>query len=373
MPLPKHLKRPHKRVIGEPPGTLSPVPDAPPPTVQVIAFGPDRYVEADVTDIESLPEYVAQWPVTWINVYGLGDVELVQRIGELFALHPLALEDVFHMQQRSKVDEYDEHLFFVIRMIRQEKIDTEQMGLFLGKNYIITIQEQLGDPLDPIRKRIREGRGRVRTMPADYLAYCLLDAVIDAYYPHVDGFSDRIEHIEDEVLNSPTPDTLAAIHQLRRDLLTVRRSIAPLRDAIMSLLHGGYDAEIRQQTRVYLRDSYDHTVQILDLVENYREIASGLIEIYLSSVSNRMNEIMKVLTVIATIFIPLSFVTGIYGMNFDPEVSRFNMPELGWRLGYPFFWLVAGAVVGVEMFFFWRRGWLSSATTHPAGTPDKKK
>lgn len=355
-------RKPGKRDIGEPPGTLSAAPDAERPLVQVMAFGPDAYEEADVADVGVLKDYLGRWPVTWVNVYGLGDAELVRRLGELFGLHPLALEDVLHLHQRSKVEEYDHHLFIVLRMIDEQRIDTEQLSIFLGDKYVITFQERLGDSLDGVRRRIRQGRGRVRAMPADYLAYCLVDAVIDAYYPHLDAFSDRIESIEDEVLAGASRATLARIHQFRRDILVVRRAVGPLRDAVAALLNGAVDPHIRPETRPYLRDGYDHTIQILDLAENYRELVGGLLEVYLSTVNNRMNEIMKVLTIIATIFIPLSFLTGIYGMNFDTDASRYNMPELGWALGYPFFWTVALGVVAIELWFFWRRGWLSSGS-----------
>jgi magnesium transporter len=362
--------KPRKRDLGEPPGTLSAAPGGEPPLVQVMAFGPDAYEEADVCDIETLPGYLERWPVTWINVFGLGDVNLVRRLGELFNLHHLALEDVLHLQQRSKVEEYDDQLFYVVRMIDAVKVDTEQLAIFLGDRYVITFQEHLGDSLDGIRRRIREGRGRVRTMPADYLAYCLLDAVIDAYYPHLDEFSDRIEALEDEVLECPTTDSLAHIHQFRRDILTVRRAMSPLRDAVSALLNGGFEARIQKQTRVYLRDCYDHTVQILDLAENYRELASGLLEVYLSSASNRMNDVMKVLTMMSTLFIPLSFLTGVYGMNFDTAVSPFNMPELEWFLGYPFFWAIAVGIALLEFWFFRHRGWLSGTIS---GTPKPRR
>jgi len=341
-----------------PPGTLSAVPDAPKPILRAIAYGPGECIDEETTDLDSLHTYLERWPVTWLNIDGLGDTEVIRRLGEIFGLHPLTLEDVLHLHERPKVEEYGENLFLVLRMLEPGGVSqTEQVSMFLGDRFVLTFQEHPGDCFDELRRRIREGRGRVRNAGADYLAYCILDSVVDGYFPYLDVASDLVEDLETEVLEKPTPETVSKIHQLKRDLLSVRRVMSPTREAISVLLRDAPE-QLSPTTLVYLRDAYDHAVQLLELVETYRELAGGLLDVYLSSVSNRMNEIMKVLTVIATIFIPLGFFAGLYGMNFDTEKSPWNMPELGWYWGYPAFLIFLVVVVLVQLLFFWRKGWL---------------
>lgn len=362
----RKVRRPAKRVrrrrtpVGRPPGTLEADADAPPPVIRLIAFGPDEVVEREAADLESVREARGRWPVLWVDVDGLGDAALIAEIGRLFDLHPLALEDVLHVHQRPKHDEYGRCHFVVGRMLTPgERLDTEQVSLFFGRDFVVTFQERAGDCWEPVRERIRKAQGRVRSAGADYLAYALLDAIVDAYFPVLEEFGERLEALEDRVVARPDRSAIGEIHSARRDLLTLRRAVWPLRDALNSLQRDVH--LVTDETRVYLRDCYDHTVRIIDVIETGREIAAGLMEVYLSSLSNRMNEIMKVLTIIATIFIPLGFVAGIYGMNFNPEISPWNMPELNWRWGYPFALGLMAVVAGVLLAYCWRKGWFRSS------------
>jgi magnesium transporter len=346
-------------------------PNAAKPVIHVFGFGPTAFAEQDVTDLAVLDQYLETWPVTWVNVDGLGDAEVVHRLGAIFDLHGLALEDATGTHQRPKIEHYDNNLFIVARMLQQNShLETEQLSIFLGHKFVLTFQETPGDCLDHIRDRIRKGLGRVRSQGADYLAYALLDAVVDAYFPPLEAFGEQLELMEDEIILQPTKQSVNRIHSLKRDILTIRRAIWPLREAVNAMVRD-ITPLITDDTRVYLRDCYDHTVQIIDFLENYREIASGLMDIYLSSMSNRLNEIMKVLTIISTIFIPLTFVAGVYGMNFNTDKSPLNMPELNWYWGYPFFWLVMISVAGGLLFYFRHLGWILTSWPRKKPAPDE--
>ena len=326
-----------------------------------MAYGEKELVEATLDDPAELRDYLARWPVTWVDVDGLGDVKQVESIAEVLGLHPLALEDVFNNYQRSKVEQYEDYKFIVVRMadVEDGQLVTEQLSLFLSPKFVATFQERPGgDCLGPIRERLRQGRGRIRGAGTDYLAYALVDAVIDHYFPLVEGYGDELEKLEVEVLAKPSKTTPQRILGARHDLMQFRRAVWPLREALNALQHDETEL-ISKETRVYLRDCYDHTIQLIDMIETYREIGNGLMDVYLSSVSNRMNEIMKVLTVIATIFIPLTFVTSVYGMNFDQTRSPWNMPELRWRYGYPAAWGLMILIALGLLAFFWHKGWLS--------------
>ncbi len=343
---------------GATPGTVAVDPEASRPVVRVISYGPDDLQEQQLDDLRRLPDLLDRRPVTWVDVQGLGDAETIHRLGEIFRLHPLALEDVVNTHQRAKVEDYGEYLFIVVRMLAAgERLETEQVSLFLAENFVLTFQERRGDCLEPVRNRLRAAKGRIRKAGPDYLAYALLDAVIDAYFPALERYGEHLDELDDEISNQPAPDTVARIHRMRGELLLLRRAIWPFRDHVGELLRDP-NPLISGETRVFLRDCYDHTVQIIDLVETCREMCSDLRDYYLSAVNNRMSEIMKVLTVIATIFIPLGFIAGLYGMNFDPDVSGWNMPELRWSFGYPFALGVMAAVATGQLFYFWRRGWL---------------
>jgi magnesium transporter len=344
---------------GTTPGTIVADPDSPPPEISVIAYGPDQFVEKPIKDAHELAKYRGQYPVLWVNVDGLGDAKVITEIGNIFGLHPLALEDVVNVHQRAKVEDYSDHLFIVARMVeRNDCLLTEQVSMFLGKDFVLTFQERPGkDCIEPVRDRIRRGKGRLRTLAADSLAYAILDGIVDGFFPVLESYSERLETIEDIVITQPNRTVVESIHSIKSDLLVVRRALWPLREAI-NILVRDHNPLIRDDTRIYLRDCYDHTVQLIDLVETYRELGADLRDLYLSSVSNRMNEIMKVLTIISTIFIPLTFIAGIYGMNFDTRVSPWNMPELEWYYGYPFSLALMFALTCGMCVFFWRRGWL---------------
>ena len=345
---------------GAPPGSLVVDPHAPLPIIRVIAYGSEAVHEELVEDVSRIGSYLGRQPVTWVNVDGLGDAAVIRKLGEIFGIHRLALEDIINSHQRAKVDQYDNHLFVVGRMVEMaDHVETEQLSLFLGKSYVLTFQERVGDAFDPVRERIRKAGGRVRNAGPDYLAYALIDAFIDNYFPVLEKYGERLESIEEDVLSRPEPVLVSRMHEVKRDLLTLRRAIWPLRETVNSLVREP-SPFISDETRVYFRDCYDHTIQIIDLLENYRDVASGLMEVYLSSVSNRLNEIMKILTMFTAFFIPLSLIAGIYGMNFNTARSPFNMPELNWYFGYPFvLGLMATVALGMVTFFR-RKGWLRS-------------
>jgi magnesium transporter len=270
----------------------------------------------------------------------------------------LALEDAVNTHQRPKVEEYDDHLFVVALMVDANgSADTEQVAFFIGEGYVITFQERPGDCFENVRDRIRKATGRIRTAGADYTAYALLDAIVDGYFPALEKMGDRLEVLEDRVIGTPESGNITELHDLKRDLLLLRRAIWPHREVFNTLIRDEHPL-IAKETKLFLRDCYDHTVQLMDIVETYREMASGLVDVHISSVSVKLNEVMKVLTIVATVFIPLSFIASVYGMNFDRETSPWNMPELGWYLGYPFALLLMCASAAGLLWYIWKKGWL---------------
>jgi magnesium transporter len=346
-----------RRRPGAAPGTLIVDPAAPKPRIQVIAFGPDGFEERELARLEEVSPYVGRRPVVWINADGLGDAEVVQALSDIFGIHRLALEDVVHTDQRPKVEEFDNHLFVVARMPQGQEGATEQVSMFVGSNYVLTFQETAGDCFDPIRERIRAARTRITGSGPDYLAYALLDALVDSFFAVVEPIGGRLDRLEELVLERPDRVTVEEIQNLKALLNGLRRVAIPNRDVTRALLRE--DTEfISSRTQTYVRDVNDHAIQIVDAIESYREACSDLMGVYLSSLSNKMNEIMKVLTIIATIFIPLSFVAGIYGMNFNAEESPWNMPELNWYLGYPFAIGLMLAIVLGFVVYFRRKNWL---------------
>ncbi|HEY9736491.1 MAG TPA: magnesium/cobalt transporter CorA [Trichocoleus sp.] len=352
---------------GSLPGTLRIKADAVAPTIVLIDYNEADAVRVVVETPEECAAYLDTQSVSWIDLQGLGSEDIVRRLGRVFELHPVVLEDVVNVPQRPKTEDYEDQLVIVMHMAvalpNEGRYVREQVSLVLGKNYLLTVQEEPDyDPFEPIRSRIRQKKGSIRQRGADYLAYALIDAIIDGLFPVLEMYGERIEALEDEVIENPTAQTLAKIHQLKRELLAMRRSIWPQRDAIASLLRDDCPL-ISPEVQVYLRDCYDHTVQVLDMVETYRELASSLMDVFLSSASNKMNEVMKTLTVISTIFIPLTFIAGIYGMNFNPEASPFNMPELNWYWGYPLAWALMLAIACSLIFYFKQRGWFESFST----------
>ncbi len=364
---------------GSTPGTLYIDEDAAPSTITLIDYGIAKATRTTLTTPEECIPYLDSESVSWIDVQGLGSEDVLQRIGKVFNLHPLVLEDIVNVPQRPKVEEYGEQVVIIARMVslRRPSCDvskhtankppqqvayesgepcflSEQVSFILGKNYLLTVQEESEyDAFSSVRERIRTDRGIIRKQRADYLTYALIDAIIDGFFPVLEVYGEQIEDLEDEVVVNPTRQTLEKIHSLKRQLLMLRRAIWPQRDAISVLVRDGSDL-ISQDVRVYLRDCYDHAVQVIDMVETYRELASSLMDVYLSSVGNKMNEVMKFLTVISTIFIPLTFVAGVYGMNFE------HMPEL--KVPWAYFVCLAGmaSIAGLLVFYFHQRGWFQN-------------
>ena len=362
----------HGHKPGAKPGTIEIEPGAKPTTIRVMAYDKERVVEQKIDSPAQLNAFLGKWPVLWVDVVGLGSEETLRAVAQMFHIHPLAIEDVVHTHQRAKVDTYDENLYIVLRIpdSSDEQL-CEQLSLFLGKNYVITFQERPGDCFDLIRSgvRLKDSAARQSLQP-DYLAYRLIDASIDAYFPILENIGDHLDDLDDPGAVAETNLAFSELHVVRRELLMLRRAVWPLRDAI-SELRSDVTPFICDGTRVYLRDCYDHAVQLIDLLESYRDIAGDVRDYYLSTISNRMNEVMKTLTVIATIFLPLSFIAGVYGMNFNPQASRWNMPELNWLFGYPFALGLMAAVAGGMLWWFKRRGWLSGTFIEDKPLPKK--
>lgn len=354
---------------GAAPGTLAVDPHATPPVVRVMAYDAQTLFERQAPTAAEVEPFLGQGHVVWVNVEGLGDAATLQKLAQMFGLHPLALEDVVNTHQRAKVEQYGEVLFIVARMSSLgERLETEQVSLFLGRGFVLTFLEDPGDSFDPVRERLRQGHAKLRAGNSGYLAYALLDAVIDAYFPIIEAYGDRLDVLEDDVILRPDQHCIARVHDAKRDLRTLRRAVWPLREAL-GLLNRDECRLLDAETHVHLRDCHDHVIQIIDLVETYRELGSDLTDLYLSSLSNRLNEVMKVLTIISTVFIPLSFVAGVYGMNFNPESSPWNMPELKWRWGYPFALSIMAAMVVSMAAFFYRKGWLWALTPTGGASP----
>ncbi len=352
---------------GSLPGTLNIDADAPHPQIILIDYSEASATRLQMPTPEACAPHLDTHSVSWVDVQGLGSVDVLQRLGKVFGLHPLVLEDIVNVPQRPKIEEYDKQLLIIARMVMPrpsgQGFFSEQVSFILGEHYLLTVQEEPEmDTFDSARDRIRTAKGAIRKQKADYLAYTLLDTIIDGFFPVLEDYGEQIEALEDEVIARPTRQTLEKIYDLKRELLALRRSIWPQRDAINSLIRDGSDL-VSPEVRIYLRDCYDHAVQVLDMVETYRELASSLMDVYLSAVGNRMNEVMKLLTVVSSIFIPLTFIAGVYGMNFNPDESPFNMPELGWYWGYPMVLILMGAIAAALIFFFWRRGWFENFST----------
>lgn len=353
--------------VGARPGTLVIPVGAARPRISVFDYTLEEVAEVAIGQVGDLKPYLDRDSVTWVNVEGLGDETVLQEIAELFQLHPLLIEDVVNAPQRPKVEPYGDLLLLITRMIMVgnddgAQVDAEQVSIILGKRYVLTFQEKPGDVFDPLRARIHRGLGAIRRSGTDYLAYAILDTVIDAYYPALEQIGECVEELETEVVESPTKATIGRIYDLKRQLLTIRRAVWPQRDMLNRMIHE--EEAFSEPVRVYLRDCYDHCVQASDIIESYREMAGGLLDVYLSSVSNRMNEVMKVLTIMASIFIPLTFIAGVYGMNFE------FMPELHHRLAYPILLTVMIVTAGAMIWYFQRRGWISTGKErNPDRTP----
>ena len=351
---------------GTAPTTLLPLPKdcSVTPVIKLVEYNESEISERVVASVDELPKaFLDDGKARWIDMGGLGDVKVLKALGEKYHLHPLALEDVVNIGQRPKVEAYEKHLFIVVDMVypdEKKRICGEQVSMFLGRHLLITIQEAAGDDVfDPVRERLRSGRGFIRKSNSDYLAYALLDTVIDHYFPVLESLGDTIEVLEDQVLTRPSKDCVNRIHHAKRTLMQLRRYVWPVRDVVTSLMHDD-SGVVSDHTKVFLRDCYDHTVQIMDLVETYRDVTSGLMDLYLSAVGMRTNEIMRVLTIMSSIFIPLTFVAGVYGMNFSGgDGDRpLNMPELYHPYGYPICLAVMVLIAIGQIIFFKRKRWL---------------
>jgi len=346
----------HKKV-GLPPGTLVHVGErkAERPRIRILDYDHENFQEKDIEKIEECFAFKEKPTVTWINIDGLHEVDIIEKTGAYFGIHPLVLEDILHTGQRPKTEDFGDYIFTVVKILfydgEKGEIVAEQMSMILGPNYVISFQERQGDVFDHIRERIRNGKGRIRKAGADYLAYALIDAIVDHYFVILENLGERIESLEEELVTNPIPETLQMIHKLKGLMVFLRKSVWPLRELVYSL-ERSESSLIAESTGIYLRDVYDHTIQVIETIETFRDMVSGMLDIYLSSVSNKINEIMKFLTIIGTIFIPLTFIAGIYGMNFQ------YMPELTWRWGY-FAVLLLMLGIGVTLlFYFKRKKWL---------------
>jgi magnesium transporter len=354
----RHGRRKRKlfeqHAVGATPGTLVIREDASQPAVRLIQYNAEGVREEEIQDVATLRDKIRPECVTWIDVQGLGSEQVLRQIGEAFHLHPLELEDIVNVPQRPKVAAYNHDLLIVTRMAMLTEahgLEMDQVSLVLGPHFVLTFQEHYGDVLDPVRHRIRQNVGVIRKSGSDYLAYAILDATIDGYYPVLEDFGERLEDLEEEIISSPRPQALHTVHDVKRELLAVRRGIWPQRESLNTLIRDE-NPLVSQTTRMHFRDCYDHCVQIIDVVETYRELAGGLMDLYLSSIANRQNDVMRVLTVIATIFMPLTFLAGLYGMNFK------FMPELEKPWGYPVLLVVMATVAGWMLVYFARKGWL---------------
>lgn len=354
--MPKFIKKRSKKA-GLPPGTLVHIGERKTEKIKITIMDYDE-TQFQVRETETLEEcypFKDRPTIIWINIDGIHEIETLEKLGDCFGLHPLTLEDILNTDQRPKIEDYGEYIFIVLKMLYPDddtgEILSEQVSLVLGKNFVISFQEREGDIFNSVRERIRNGKGRIRKMGADYLVYSLLDSIVDNYFIILEKLGERIEFLEEKLIINPVPETINLIHKLKREMIFLRRSVWPLREVIGSI-ERGESSLIKGSTNIYLRDVYDHTIQVIDTIETFRDILSGMLDIYLSSVSNRLNAVMKVLTIIATIFMPLTFIAGIYGMNFK------YMPELEWRLGYPVILLTMVSIGVLMLVSFRKKKWL---------------
>ena len=343
--------------VGLPPGSLIHIGEkkTEKTKISVIDYGIGKYDEKEVKNVEDCFPYIKKSSVTWINVDGLHEVNVIEKLGNCFEIHPLVLEDIVNTEQRPKMEDFEKYIFFVLKMLyaadKTNMIYSEQVSIILGKNFVISFQEAVGDVFDSVRERIRKGKGRIRKMGSDYLAHALIDAIVDNYYAILEKIGERVESMEQDLVSNPVPGTLQQIYNIKREMIYLRKSVWPLREVINGLIREESKL-IRKETHIYLRDLYDHTIQVIDTIETFRDMISGMLDIYMSSVSNKMNEVMKVLTIFAAIFIPLTFIAGIYGMNFQ------YMPELSIQWAYPTVWIIIILISFSLLVYFKHRKWL---------------
>jgi len=323
--------------------------------ISVMDYSIGKYDEKEIKKVEDCFSLKRRPSISWINIDGLHEIDIIEKIGKCFDIHPLVLEDILDTDQRPKMEDYEKFIFLVLKMLyvedKTQEIHSEQVSLILGNNYVISFQETIGDVFDSVRERIRGSKGRIRKMGADYLAYALTDAIVDNYYTILEKIGEKIESMQEDIISNPNPETLQHIHKLKRDMIYLRKSVWPLREVINGLLREESKL-IKKSSHIYLRDLYDHTIQVIDTIETYRDMVSGMLDIYISSVSNKMNEVMKVLTIFAAIFIPLTFIAGVYGMNFH------HMPELSYTWAYPAVWIVIIVVAISLLGYFKHKKWI---------------
>ena len=339
--------------VGLPPGTLIHVGERKTgkERITIIDYDETQFQERELETIEEAFPFKDTSTITWINIDGLHQLEIIEKVGKHFNIHPLVLEDIANTEQRPKMEDFDDYIFLIMKMLcfneKDMKIKVEQVGLILGSNFVISFQEGEGNVFDPVRQRITKGKGRIRKMGADYLTYALIDVIVDGYFLILERIGDRIEDLEEELIDEPGPETMHSIHNLKKEMLLFHKLVWPLRE-VLSKLERGESNLFRESTELYLRDVYDHTIHVVDTIDTFRDMLSGMLDLYISSISNKMNEVMKMLTIIATIFIPLTFIAGVYGMNFR------YMPELEWRYGYPMILLVM-LVIGLGMMIYTKK------------------
>ncbi|MCI4397725.1 MAG: magnesium/cobalt transporter CorA [Acidobacteria bacterium] len=343
---------------GLAPGTLVHIGEARTDKVkmEVIDYSEASFEQKAIERVEECFPFKARPTITWVNIDGVHDIGIIEKIGKEFRINDLVLEDIVNTEQRPQAKDFGSFIFIVLKMAKYDPADdellTEQVSLVVGSNFVISFQEgKEGDVFGSVRERIRAGKDRIRKMGADYLAHALMDASVDSYFTVLEQIGMKLEDVEDETLNHPTPKTLEQIHKLKRNLIFLRKAVWPVRE-VASFLERSESPLIEKTTKIYFRDIFDHSLQLIDLIETFRDVAAGMLDIYLSSLSNRMNEVIKVLTIISTIFIPLTFLAGLYGMNFK------NMPELGWRFGYYGVLALMVAIVVFMLFFFKRKRWI---------------
>lgn len=353
----RHALKKRSKKAGLPPGSLVHIGEKKIDVTQVSVLDYDEHdcTGGELSDLDQCIALRGKPSVTWVDIDGVHDAQALEKIGRCFGLHPLVMEDILNTDQRPKIEDYGDYLYIVLRMLsngsESGEIASEQVSLILGENFVLSIQEGTrGDVFEPVRNRIRNGKGQIRKLGADYLAYSLIDAVVDNYFIILEKIGERVELLEETLISDPGPETLHLIHNLKREMIYLRKSVWPLREVVSGMQRRD-SALIREETGYYLRDVYDHTIQVIDTVETFRDMLSGMLDIYLSSISNRTNAVMKVLTVIATIFMPLTWIAGIYGMNFK------NMPELGWHYGYPAAWLLMLVVASGMVIYFKLKKW----------------
>jgi magnesium transporter len=354
--MPRFIKKTSKKA-GLSPGTLVHIGEKKAEKTKffLIHYDQEQLQEKQLATIDESFPYKDTPPVTWINIDGLHEINIIEKIGHHFNIHPLTLEDIVNTGQRPKAEDYDDYIFIVFKMLFYDDVNThitsEQVSLIFGAHYLISFQEKEGDVFNFVRERIRKAKGRIRKSGPDYLTYALIDATVDHYFFILEKVGEKLEQIEEELLENPKPQTLESIHSLKREMIYFRKQVWPIRELLNHLMHEESQL-VQESSHIFFRDIYDHTIQVIDTIESMRDVLTGMLDLYLSTLSNKMNEVMKVLTIMATIFIPLTFVAGIYGMNFK------FMPELEWKWSYPVLWGVLVAIFILLLFWFKRKRWL---------------